>query len=276
MAAIIGRVDGHSVIQTEDKRPKKRLAWRGDAACDVSPPYTEVMVHSVLIVEDDARLRDGFVQAVESTNDLRVVGAAADVAEGLRLVDALHPKVLLVDLALPDGHGITLIRHVAKTQPQCLPVVITIFDDDEGIIDCIRAGAIGYLLKEAHDLDIAKEIREVCEGGSPISAAIARRLLRWVNGATQPAEVTAGVVARGVLGSESAQPHAYRPPELSPQETSVLKLCAKGYEYKEIARLLSVRRTTIATYVKRIYQKLQVHSKTEAIYEARQHGLLED
>ena len=202
------------------------------------------------------------------------MGAAADVAEGLRLVDSLHPEVLLVDLALPDGHGITLIRHVAKVQPQCLPVVITIFDDNAGVIDCIRAGAVGYLLKGARDLDIVKEIRDLCEGGSPISAAIARRLLRWVNDVPRPADGTAGNPVSTVAKSASGCFHGV--PDLSQQETSVLKLCAKGYKYEEIARLLKVRRCTVATYVKRIYQKLQVHSKTEAVYEARKLGFLDD
>lgn len=250
------------------RRPPRHGAFRVPAS------YTRPMAHSVLIVEDDARLRDVFVHAVGSADDLQVVGAAADVAEGIRLLDSLRPDVLLVDLALPDGHGITLIRHVAKVQPPCLPVVITIFDDNAGVIDCIRAGAVGYLLKDTRDLDIVKEIRGLCEGGSPISAAIARRLLRWVNDLPQPVDASAGTPNSPVVDSVAGSLGGFQ--GLSPQETAVLRLCAKGYKYEEIAHLLTVNRCTVATYIKRIYQKLQVHSKTEAVYEARKLGLLDD
>lgn len=232
------------------------------------------MAHSVLIVEDDARLRDAFVRAVGSAGNLQVVGAAAGVADGLRFLDLLQPEVLLVDLALSDGHGITLIRHAAKFQPLCLPMVITIFDDDAAVIDCIRAGAVGYLLKDARGLDIVKEISDLCEGGSPISAAIARRLLRWVNDASRPVSTSTGTSACTAVDSVSGC--CFGVPSLSPQETSVLRLCAKGYKYEEIARLLTVSRYTVATYIKRVYQKLQVHSKTEAVYEARKLGFLDD
>lgn len=237
---------------------------------DVLHPDAGPMRHSVLIVEDDVRLRDGITRVIDAEGDLRVVGVAGGVAEGLRLVNTLRPEVLLVDLALPDGNGIALIRHVAQFQPPCHPIVITIFDDSDGVIECIRAGAVGYLLKDARGMDIAHQIREVCRGGSSISPGIARRLFRWV-------------ISSSHASGPSADPGAHAPeinadllPALSTREVEVLGLCAKGFTYTEIGELLGIQRTTVATHVQRIYEKLQVHSKTEAVYEARKVGLLDD
>lgn len=228
---------------------------------------------SVLIVEDDSRTRDGFVRAVDAADGLRAVGAAATIADGMRMVDALRPDVLLLDMALPDGSGIDLLRHAVKVHPPCLPIVITIFDDDERVIDSIRAGALGYLLKGTADLELVREIEGVCNGGSPISAAIARRLFRWLSG---PAHMQ--VLHRPAAGESASHvvPAGSDVAGLSHREVAVLRLCAKGYRYHEIAVLLAVAQSTIATHIKRIYRKLQVHSKTEAVYEARALGLLDD
>ena len=99
------------------------------------------MAHSVLIVEDDPRFRETFAEAVRGASDLRLAGVAGDVAEGRRLLDALEPDVLLVDLGLPSGNGIELIRHADERLPQCESMVITIFGDDDSVLRCIQAGA---------------------------------------------------------------------------------------------------------------------------------------
>ena len=217
------------------------------------------MGHSVLVVEDDPRFRDAFATAVNGASGLRLAGVAADVPEALQLLDALEPDVLLVDLALPSGNGIELIRHANARLPQCHSMVVTVFGDDESVLRCIQAGATGYLLKDARDVDIVQQIHLLCAGGSPISPAIARRLLKWVGGPSEP-EKRVDVAKVG----------------LSVQECSVLRLSAKGYNYEEIAGLMHLSRHTVETYVKRIYRKLQVHSKTEAVYEARSMGLVDD
>ncbi len=217
------------------------------------------MDHSVLVVEDDPRFRDAFVNAVSGAPGLRLAGQAADIPEGLRLLQALEPDVLLVDLALPSGNGIELIRYADTRLPKCHSMVVSVFSDDESVLRCIKAGATGYLLKDSRDVDIVLQIQLLCAGGSPISPAIARRLLKWVGGR-----------------SESDKKSEQTPVGLSIQECSVLRLSAKGYNYEEIAGLMRLSRHTVETYVKRIYRKLQVHSKTEAVFEARTRGLVDD
>jgi DNA-binding NarL/FixJ family response regulator len=213
------------------------------------------MPHSVLIVEDDLRLRASFAQAIRGAGDLKLVGEADDLPEGLRLLDALQPQVLLVDIGLPSGSGLELIRHAAKQSAHCNVMVITVFAEEQLVLDCIEAGATGYLLKGSSAHDIAVQIRSLVAGGSPISPTIARRLLmRFANQRNSDADA----------------------PTLSAQEQAVLSMSAKGYSYDEIAGLLKLSRHTVETYVKRIYRKLHVHSKTAAVYEARKLGLVDD
>lgn len=217
------------------------------------------MPASVLIVEDDPRLREAFAAAIAGADDLRVAGVADDLPEGLALLASLSPDVLLVDLGLPSGHGIELIRRARAARPPCETMVVTVFAEEETVIRCIEAGATGYLLKEASAVDIVAQVRLLVSGGSPISPAIARRLLRRLGAPREAPPVPGG---EGIT--------------LSPQEQSVLAYSAKGYSYEEIARLMGLSRHTIETYVKRIYGKLHVHSKTEAVFEARQMGLVRD
>lgn len=224
--------------------------------------YTAAMPCSVLIVEDDPRFRSLFEAAVRAAPDLQLVGLAHDLPEGLSLLTHTRPQVLLVDIGLPSGSGIELIQHAALQVPECASIVVTVFADDESVIRCIKAGATGYLLKDARDVDIVQQIRLLNEGGSPISPAIARRLLQHVAGRGAAPSAT----------NEADEPRV----TLSEQEHAVLSLSAKGYNYEEIAGLLKLSRHTVETYVKRIYRKLQVHSKTAAVYEARKLGLVRD
>jgi DNA-binding NarL/FixJ family response regulator len=213
------------------------------------------MPHTVLIVEDDLRLRASLAQAVLAAPDLKLVGETDDLPEGLRLLEAMQPEVLLVDIGLPSGSGLELIRHAAKRTPHCNVMVITVFAEEQIVVDCIEAGATGYLLKGSSPQDIAAQIRLLVTGGSPISPTIARRLLGRFTSNRNTSDST---------------------PSLSTQELAVLSLSAKGYSYDEIAPLLKLSRHTVETYVKRIYRKLQVHSKTAAVYEARKLGLVDD
>lgn len=213
---------------------------------------------SVLIVEDDTRFRNAFSRAVRASAELNLVGTADDVGTGRAALDLLKPDVLLIDLGLPSGNGIELVRHARKFLPQCDSIVVSAFGDDDSVLSCIQAGATGYLLKDASDHDILQQIQLLRSGASPISPAIARRLLAMV--ARSPAIAAAGA------------PHC----ALSDRELSVLKLGSKGYNHEEIAHLLGLSRHTVGTYLKRVYRKLQVHSATEASYEARKLGLLHD
>lgn len=213
---------------------------------------------SVAVVEDDARFRQAFVQAIESAPDLKLAGAAVDGAGGLALLKATRPDVLLVDLGLPDIGGIELIRYCARQLPECDVMVVTVFGDEQHVVGSLEAGATGYLLKDTLPEDIAEQIRTLHAGGSPISPVIARQLL------TRLAPAGAGAAP-----AEGA-------PVLSERELAVLTLATKGFTYEEIAQMMSVSKHTVMTYVKRSYRKLQVNSKSEAVYEARKLGLLRD
>jgi len=218
------------------------------------------MAISVLIVEDDPIFQGVFADAVNKAADLRLVGSANDLPEGLRLLEQTKPDVLLVDIGLPSGSGIELIRKAHRLGLACDVMVITVFGDERHVLECIEAGATGYLLKGSKDLEIIDQIHSLREGGSPISPAIARRLLVRFN------------TEKVYVGPNPT----IDKPILSGQERTVLEMSAKGYSYEETARLLNLSPRTIETYVKRIYRKLQVHSKCEAIYEARKLGLLWD
>jgi DNA-binding NarL/FixJ family response regulator len=213
------------------------------------------MIYSVLIVEDDPQFRAAFAHAVLGAANLRLAGVADDLPDGIRLLEQAVPDVLLVDIGLPSGSGIDLIRHAHQHVPTCDVMVVTVFGDERNVLQCIEAGATGYLLKDSKSIDIVDQIRALRDGGSPISPVIARKL----------------------LGRFMPKPCAFETtPCLSVQELSVLEMSSKGYCYEEIAGLLGLSRHTIGTYVKRIYQKLHVHNKSEAIYEARKKGLLKD
>lgn len=211
---------------------------------------------SVVIVEDDERVRCAFSAILQAAEDMRLLGMAADVGEGLALLDATRPDVLLVDLGLPSGSGIQLIRHAQAHLPDTDVMVVTVFGDEPHVMASLEAGATGYLLKDTHAGDLIEQIRSLRAGGSPISPVIARQLLlRLAPQGSQP------------LADEAL---------LSPQERQVLTYSAKGFSFDEIASMLGLSRHTVMTYVKRSYRKLQVHSKTEAIYEARKLGLVRD
>jgi DNA-binding NarL/FixJ family response regulator len=209
---------------------------------------------TVLVVEDDERFRAAFCAMVDGAPDMRLVGSAADLPEGLDMLRHQHPAVVLVDLGLPSGSGIELIRFAHEQLPQTDVMVVTVFGDEPHVMASLEAGATGYLLKDADATDLTAQIRSLHAGGSPISPVIARQLLLRLSPDPVP-------------GCEAL---------LSTQERQVLSLSAKGFSFEEIAAMLDVSRHTVATYVKRSYRKLQVHSKTEAIYEARRLGLVRD
>ncbi len=222
------------------------------------------MDFTVAIVDDDPRWRSAMAHAVLAAPGMSLAGVAGDIAEGLALLDAQRPNVLLVDLALPSGSGLPLIRHAAEHLPDCDVMVVTVLDSDEHVVACIEAGATGYLLKDTGDIDLAGQIQVLRGGGSPISPSIARQMLRRM-AASAPA-------TQSRLAIDLAD--AAHVATLSEQELKVLQLSAKGHTYAEIALRLGVARETVLTYVKRSYRKLQVHSKMSAVAKAQRAGLI--
>lgn len=205
----------------------------------------------VMVVEDDPVFREGFASAIALAPDLNLIGAVPDIA-GARVLLAQRPDVLLVDLKLPDGNGVDLIREAVRQLPDCEIMVVTVFGDEETVMDAIAAGATGYLLKDASADGIVGHVRALRAGGSPVSPAIARQLLNRLPR-----------LQRGEAGVT-----------LSEQETRVLGFAAKGFSYDEIAELMKISSHSVQTYVKRAYRKLHVHTKVEALAEARRLRLL--
>lgn len=222
------------------------------------------MTIKVLVVEDEPGFSQRFCDAIAAETDLSLCGATATVAGARALLDTLSPDVVLVDLGLPDGDGVDVIRHAVTGDSNRDVMVVTMFSDDGHLIESIRAGATGYLLKDALPKDIAKSIMQVHAGGSPISPAIARRVLQTFR------NPPAGASAERIAPIETTD----RPSPLSERETEILRLVAKGLNFKEVASVLSISPHTVITHIKRIYHKLAVHSRGEAVYEASEMGLL--
>lgn len=219
------------------------------------------MKTTVLIVEDEPEFLRRFSDAVLADPDLVLAGAVTTVAAARAMIDVAAPDVVMTDLGLPDGRGTEVIRYAKHRHPEGDVLVVTMFGDDASITDCIAAGATGYLLKDAQSQQIPQAILQVRAGGSPISPAIARRVLH---------RMRQGALPVAALPGESAA----LAPALSDRETEILQLVAKGLSFKDVGEVLGISPHTVTTHVKKIYQKLAVHSRGEAVYEAGQLGLL--
>lgn len=218
----------------------------------------------VAIVEDDPDFSHALSLVVQDSADMRLVGCAATQAEGLALLAGPPADVLLVDLGLPDGSGIEVIRAAALHWPSCSIMVSTNFGDETHVMRSIEAGAAGYLLKDSSPSKMSDEIRSLANGGSPISPIIARQVLARFRHAPSAPVSPAGAAAEATEA----------PPLLSQREKEVLDYITKGFTVHEIAGLMQLSHFTVRTFVRRIYSKLKVTSKAEAIYEARTQGLL--
>lgn len=223
----------------------------------------ESMPIRVVLVEDDVTFQQALRDTLAVAADIELVAVAGNCAEGLRVLEQPAADVLLVDLGLPDGSGIEVIRAAHTRWPDCNIMVSTAFGDELHVMQSLEAGATGYLLKDSTPASIAAEIRSLHQGGSPISPLIARQILMRFHGQEKPPPA-APVVAQ--------KPRAL----LSAREQQVLEYITKGFTAEEIAGLMSVSRHTVLTFVRRVYKKLEVNSKTQAIYEARSQGLLSE
>jgi DNA-binding NarL/FixJ family response regulator len=221
---------------------------------------------SVLIVEDEPEFMSRFSNAVLADPALHLVAAVSTGMAAQAVLDTLRPDVMLIDLGLPDTNGVDVIRYAAQRHPRCDALVITMFGDDEHVFASLEAGATGYLLKDAGAERIAASIHELHCGGSPISPGIARRVLARFREPAAPAQPAAGQSAA------TPAPHAGSP--LTERETELLRLTAKGLSFETISEVMGISPHTVVAHVKKIYRKLTVHSRGEAVYEANQLGLL--
>jgi DNA-binding NarL/FixJ family response regulator len=218
----------------------------------------------VALVEDDVNFQQALRDTIGSDPDMVLVSVASTRAQGLTALADEPADVLLVDLGLPDGSGIDIIRAAHARWPNCGIMVSTAFGDEQHVMQSLEAGAVGYLLKDSSAKNMVDEIRSLHEGGSPISPLIARQILTRFRfrDPSKPRPV-----------SNDLSPEKCRT-TLSSREQEVLEFITKGFTYDEIAKLMAVSRHTVLTFVRRIYSKLEVNSKAEAIYEARNQGLL--
>jgi DNA-binding NarL/FixJ family response regulator len=214
---------------------------------------------SVALVEDDPHARERFASAIASAPELELRAAFDNGKDALRWLEHQAVDVLLTDLGLPDIPGLAVLTYCARRHPACDILVITIHDEPVTVLRCIEAGATGYLLKDSLHDGIVRHILEVRQGGAPMTPAIARQvLLRF--------RVDAG---------KQAQPSEDEPTLLTQREMVILSRVSQGFRYAEIAELENISPHTVHTHVKRIYAKLSVHSRSEAVYEAAQLGLID-
>jgi DNA-binding NarL/FixJ family response regulator len=218
---------------------------------------------NVAIVEDDPGFRRSYTDTVRAAPDLRLLAAAASGREGLRLLQTFRPDVMLIDLSLPDVCGSEVIRQASQRHPGIgLLVMAHKGDDEERLARCIEAGADGLMLKTTAPHDLAQAIRAVENGDSPISPCIARRVLQHLRtqAARHPPPEPPTDFATTQPGDLTR--------DLSPREVETLRLLAKGLSYQEIGQVLGIATHTVTTHVKRLYKKMGVHSRGEAVYEA--------
>lgn len=231
-----------------------------------------VSLTPALIVEDDPAMQERlrYVLSTLGCDDERI--AVTDTVAGAQqLIDAQGYGVVLVDIGLPDGSGVELIGWLQANHPGIPAVVISAWRTEEIIFAALRAGAIGYLLKERDDLELSIALRSIEQGGASIDPTIARRILSWLS-ATQPPAAPPPVPASAppADGVAPGEP----PAALTARERKILELVSQGLSNRDMAETLSISRLTVECHTKNIYRKLAVNSRTEAVFQARRHGLL--
>jgi len=197
----------------------------------------------VALVEDETIVQDTVTFLLETSDALVLVGCFNEVQAALKSLPRLRPDVVLVDIGLPDGSGLELIRSLREVLPRTEFLVLTVFDDDRHILEAILAGASGYLVKRDLPELLLKAIRTIRQGASWMSAGVARRVLE-------------------LFREELAPANALR--TLTSREQEILQLLSEGFSNAEIAERLKISAETVRTHIRHIYRKLQVHNRTEA------------
>jgi DNA-binding NarL/FixJ family response regulator len=240
----------------------------------------EQAIWRVVLVEDNQATRSFLESCVNGHEQLQLAASFGTLAPARAWFATHDADLLLVDLGLPDGSGLDLMRDVHARWPQCDMLVVSMFGDEENVLASIEAGAVGYVHKDDEAADIADTLLAVKHGASPISPMIARHLLRRM----QPIAARAGGSAASAPALAPQHPGATDPMDepavgdaavvLSRREQEVLEFIARGFSYAEIARQQGITVHTVQTYIKKLYGKLAVHSRSEAVYEANRLGLL--
>lgn len=218
------------------------------------------MTIRVLLVDDQALLRMGFALVLDAEDDLEVVGEAGDGAAALAQVAALRPDVVLMDVRMPGMNGIDATRRVVEAHPGTRVLILTTFDLDEYAFAALRAGASGFLLKDARPTELLGAIRAVASGDAVVSPRVTRRML----------EMFADHLPTAAAAPTGTDP---RLAELTPRELEVLRAVAEGLSNAEIAARLVLSEATVKTHVGRILAKLGVRDRVQAVVLAYETGL---
>jgi RNA polymerase sigma factor (sigma-70 family) len=202
---------------------------------------------AISIVEDNDKLRATLARVIDRTDGFRCVSDYANAEDALADLPKIKPDVVLMDINLPGLNGVECVRQLKKLLPQIQVMMLTVYEDTENIFNALAAGANGYMLKRTPAKELIEALREVQRGGSPMTTHIARK------------------VVQSFQKSAGAQQVANELSELSEREQQVLDLLAQGLIYKEIGEKLGISYETVHTYIRRIYEKLQVRTRTEAV-----------
>ncbi|MCB1609190.1 MAG: response regulator transcription factor [Xanthomonadales bacterium] len=224
---------------------------------------------TIAIVEDDDITRAALVARLATEPRFSMLFEAERLSVARAQLDNAIPDVLIVDLGLPDGSGLELISEVATKTPDAAILVLTVFGDEEKLIRAFERGARGYLLKDETSIGLVDAIDQLLAGGAPISPAIARYLIQHL--LREQAAIAVDESPPGRTLGQDLHPDS----RLSAREIEVLRLAARGYNHAEVARLLALSTHTVASYTRRIYEKLEVHSRAEALFEANRLGLID-
>jgi DNA-binding NarL/FixJ family response regulator len=197
---------------------------------------------AVSIVEDDAQTRKIFASWITSASGFRLAGDWGDAEKALAALPAKKPNVVLMDINLPGMSGVEAVKRLKPLLPETQFVMLTVYEDTNHIYNALAAGATGYLLKQTPRAELLGAVEEVHQGGSPMTSNIARKVVQSFKQISAPTGEA-----------------------LSPREQEVLELLARGYLYKEIAERLNISGPTVNTYVRRMYEKLHVRSRAQAV-----------
>jgi DNA-binding NarL/FixJ family response regulator len=242
---------------------------RGDPAVSIDPGAASGSVDSpasdpirALIVDDHALFRRGLEMVLAAEDDIELVGEASDGAEAVQKAGESLPDVVLMDIRMPKSSGIEACRAMKEVAPSSKIVMLTISDEEEDLFEAIRAGASGYLLKDIPLDEVADVVRAVHGGQSLINPSMAAKLLTEF-------------AALNKRGDQEERAEQVPPPKLTDREMQVLKLVAKGMNNRDIAKELFISENTVKNHVRNILEKLQIHSRMEAVMIAVREKLIE-
>ena len=210
----------------------------------------------VMVVDDQALVREGLMTLLDAAPDIMPVAAAADGAEAVRLAARHRPDVILMDLRMPELDGVEATRRIREARPETEVVVLTTHADEASILDALRAGARGYLTKDAGIAEISRAVHAAADHLALLDPVVHSRLVEAANAGARPAPAPAAL-----------------PDELTPREAEVLALVARGLSNREIAGRLVVSEATVKTHINHVFAKTGARDRAQAVHYAYTHGL---